>query len=141
MASSPTAKELKQLAASRLAEAKTLRNAGHFSAAWYLAGYAVELALKAVVCKTLGLTEYPEQAFRGSLKSHTPEDLIVLAGLSAALDAKIQDATFDQYWSLVTTWKVQDRYQANRTQQQLDGLLEALEDAQNGVFVWLSNRW
>lgn len=136
-----TASDLKGLAASRLGEAKILHASGYYAGAWYLAGYSVEFALKAVVCKTLGVSDYPETVFRGSLKSHLPAELIILSGLTAELSIRLKDVVFSQYWALVTAWSVQDRYGAKRTQQEVDNFLEALEEPQNGVFVWLSSRW
>jgi len=54
----PTRNELKQLAKTRLQEAKTLFDKGLYDGACYLAGYVIELALKARICKILDLTEY-----------------------------------------------------------------------------------
>ena len=62
-----TAQQLKDIALARLAEAKVLlavrtgdEGIALYDGASYLAGYAVETALKAVICKLLG-TDYPPQ--------------------------------------------------------------------------------
>ncbi len=141
MAAPPTAEELKVLAANRLAEAKALLQLEHYAGAWYLAGYAVELALKAVVCRTLGLPEYPDSAFRGSLKSHYFRDLVILAGLTRDFDVRSRNHRFVAFWDLVTTWDVQDRYKVDRTEQQVREFVNAIDDVQDGVLIWLSNRW
>lgn len=49
----PTVHELKSLTQQRLDEADDLLSLNRSDAAFYLAGYAVELALKAAICKTL----------------------------------------------------------------------------------------
>jgi hypothetical protein len=47
----PTRAELQALAARRIREARVLFDAGEFDGAYYLAGYAIECALKAIVIK------------------------------------------------------------------------------------------
>jgi hypothetical protein len=49
----PTVHELKSLTQQRLDEADDLLSLNRTDAAFYLAGYAIELALKAAICKTL----------------------------------------------------------------------------------------
>ncbi|MDG6028095.1 MAG: HEPN domain-containing protein [Candidatus Brocadia sp.] len=41
-------------------EAKALFDKGLYDGSCYLAGYVIELALKARVCKILDMTDYPE---------------------------------------------------------------------------------
>jgi HEPN domain-containing protein len=55
----PTRNELKELAQLRLKEAETLFQAGLYDGAAYLCGYVIEFALKAKICKLLGVNEYP----------------------------------------------------------------------------------
>ena len=75
----PTRAEFKQLAKLRLKEAETLFTAGLYDGAAYLCGYVVEFALKARICKLLGLDEYPET---GKLKTayavHDFNQLLIL---------------------------------------------------------------
>lgn len=78
-------KQLQVLARLRLREAEALYNAGLYDGSVYLAGYAIELALKARICRLLGLKNYPlelGQAFR----IHNLEQLKALAGLTAQID-------------------------------------------------------
>jgi len=62
----PTRNELRELAKLRLREAETLFNAGLYDGSAYLCGYVIEFALKARICKLLGIDEYPAS---GRLKS------------------------------------------------------------------------
>jgi len=55
-----TKNELRTLARARLKDAQILFTAKRYDAATYLCGYAVELALKARICQTLGWTFFPE---------------------------------------------------------------------------------
>jgi hypothetical protein len=45
--------ELRKIVSARLKDAEILYTANRFDGAFYLCGYAVELALKIKVCKTL----------------------------------------------------------------------------------------
>ena len=137
----PTATQLRALATSRLQEVSALRASGHYAAAWYLAGYVLELALKAVICRNLAVSAYPETALGGRLKTHDTEDLVLLAGLSADLTVALLDPEFNQNWLLVSSWDPQYRYQSERTGAQIDELFAAYSDPMNGVFTWLSKRW
>ena len=54
--------EFQQLAQVRLDEAKVLLDVGKWGGAYYLAGYAVELALKACIIRTLMATDaFPDR--------------------------------------------------------------------------------
>jgi HEPN domain-containing protein len=55
-----TKTELRILAKARLKEAQILFEAKRYDAATYLCGYAMELALKARICQTLGYIHFPQ---------------------------------------------------------------------------------
>lgn len=139
--SGPSAELLRQLTVSRLAEVRALQVAGHPAAAWYLGGYILEFALKAVVCRTLGLSHYPESAFSGKAKTHDVTDLVLLAGLTSALEARRREPSFEQNWLLVLEWSPQDRYQASSTDKDVRELLDGYTDAESGVLTWLLEQW
>jgi HEPN domain-containing protein len=58
-------KDLQFLARARLTEARALLDAGHPDGAYYLAGYAVECALKACIAKATQRHEFPDKKKRG----------------------------------------------------------------------------
>jgi len=59
-----TKAEFQEMAEQRLAEAKALLDQGKWNGAYYLAAYAVELALKACIIKTLLATDaFPDKDF------------------------------------------------------------------------------
>src|SRR5258708_23742141 len=78
-----TRRQLQELALLRLQEAETLYTSGLYDGCAYLCGYVVELALKARICATLGVVEYPEKGsrLRDAMKSHALDDLGLLAGM------------------------------------------------------------
>jgi HEPN domain-containing protein len=68
----------------RLDEAKVLLDAGKWAGAYYLAGYAVECALKACVARLMQAEVFPDKDFAVKCYTHNLEALLALAGLSRA---------------------------------------------------------
>jgi HEPN domain-containing protein len=134
-------KQLQILARLRLREAEALYNAGLYDGSVYLAGYAVELALKARICRLLGVTEYPLNVGQ-SFKVHDLEQLRVLAGLSAEIDIAKNKGLFDN-WSKAITWDPEERYGVPGTYNQASAkvILDSIRAKPNGVLTWLSKRW
>jgi hypothetical protein len=69
-----------ELAQEHLDDARALVNARRFTGAMYLAGYAVESALKFRICQTLGSEDYPPNADHRALKSHDLNFLLNYTG-------------------------------------------------------------
>jgi len=61
--------EIKELADLRLKEARALLTSGYPDGAYYLGGYALELALKAVVCKNWDVDD-PTNGILTWIKTH-----------------------------------------------------------------------
>ena len=83
--------------------------AGRHDAGMYLCGYAVELALKARICRTLKWQGYPgtQPEFRG-YQSFRTHDLAVLLHLSGR-EEKVR-AAFSKDWRRVSEWNPELRY-------------------------------
>jgi HEPN domain-containing protein len=132
--------EFQQLARMRLREARILLRDGNFEGAYYLAGLAVECALKACIAKNTKRYDFPpNQAALKDIYTHTLTRLVGAAKLQAALDAEISsNILFRSNWDLVKDWDVKSRY--------ITGGLNATELYQavagrNGVMRWLRQRW
>ncbi len=126
--------ELDKIARARLDDAKTLLSAGRFDGATYLCGYAVEVALKARICRTLNWPEFPStsgefQAYR-SFQTHELDVLLRLSGQ----EPKIKQNHFT-IWNTVAVWKVESRYNVIGTAQQADAV--AMIQAADGLLVVL----
>jgi hypothetical protein len=111
-----TASILKMLALERLQEAECLIGNGHFGGAYYIGGYAIELALKAVICKKLDIEIFDkEEVPRHISKSfmiHDLSDLVILAGMARDVQKISQeDDIFQESWSRVSDWSEQRRYE------------------------------
>ena len=140
-----TRQELKKLAKTRLLEAKTLCNEGLYDGSCYLAGYTIELALKARICKILDLTHYPESGeISKSFKIHKLDILIKLSGLERKFDeAKKSNPSLFTNWSLISNWSEEFRYRPIGTNPKIkaEQIINALEDPNDGVFTWIKKRW
>jgi HEPN domain len=122
-------RELDSIAAARLEDAKSLLAAGRFDGAVYLCGYAVEVSLKARICRVLNWPEFPSsggefQAYR-SFQTHELDVLLRLSGQ----EGRIKQNHF-ALWNVVAVWKAESRYNVVGTAQQLDAIamIQATED-------------
>lgn len=104
-----TAPDLRTIAAARLDDARELLNAGRFDGATYLCGYAVELALKARICDTLGWAGFPDSRKEferyQSFKTHSLEVLLSLTGQEQNVKGN-----YLAEWSAVAVWDPESRY-------------------------------
>lgn len=114
--------EVRRIAAARLKDAKVLFAARRYDGAVYLGGYAVELALKARICKTLRWSGYPEtkKEFErlASFKIHDLDVLLRLTGREAIIKAK-----YLVEWSAVAAWNPEARYKPIGSATPADGKL------------------
>jgi HEPN domain-containing protein len=72
--------DLETLAGVRLEDAKQLFASGQYSGAYYLSGYAIELAIKASIAKVFKANSIPDKAFVNAIYSHNLKDLLSLGG-------------------------------------------------------------
>jgi HEPN domain-containing protein len=124
-----TRSELRQLAKARLKESKTLFNAKQYDTAVYLSGYAVELALKARICKTLKWSEFPPNGkeFKGfhAFKTHDLEVLLILSGIGEKIINH-----YSTEWSIVSRWNPENRYKTlgSESKQTALDMIKAVEE-------------
>lgn len=132
-----------QIAEERAQEAKVLLDAGKWSGAYYLVGYAVECGLKACILAHVEQTGviFRERKFSESCWTHNPKDLVKLAGLDSEWGLAIQsNPVRSLYWDRVCAWIEASRYELKSQQEALE-LYEAVTDANNGVLPWIRSRW
>ena len=103
-----TKAELQQIAQARLKDAESLFRAKRYDGAVYLCGYAVEIALKARICKTLRWRGYPSRGEFGNYQSFRTHSLDILLHLSGS-ERNIKKKFFAE-WSAVATWDPEARY-------------------------------
>jgi hypothetical protein len=111
-----------------------------FDAAYYLAGYVIECALKACIAKQTRRFDFPPQRTQ-NIYTHDLSALLIQAGLQPDLGFEVQaDPQFSRYWVIVRAWNEGSRYERPGEAAARD-LYEAITDPQHGVLRWLSSRW
>lgn len=105
--------DMEKTAKEHLKTARLLCQKQHarFDAAVYLCGYAIEIALKARICRTLGWVNYPftNSEFDGyrSFQTHNFKILLHLSGVEAKI---MSDPALQAEWSVVLKWNPEMRY-------------------------------
>jgi HEPN domain-containing protein len=130
-------RDFQELAQVRLIEAKALLDAGHCDGAYYLAGYAVECALKACISRLTLEGDFPDRRRVDDSYTHDFGRLVRAAALEEELSAaKLADQRFALNWSKVTDWNEGKRYERIE-EAEATGLYEAISEQPSGVLRWL----
>lgn len=133
--------DLEQLAQVRLDDAMLLFRHDRSSSAYYLAGYAVELALKAVAATLFHSNAIPSKGIVNAIHTHRLEDLLTSVGLKQAHREEVaRRPEFGAAWTVAARWTSESRYAAwdpNAT----ESLIEAISNQDHGVFRWVKLHW
>ena len=126
----------------RLAEAKQLLDAGLWNGAYYLTGYAAELALKACIIRLLLTTdEFPAKNFSSRCYTHALEELFDVARLTSDFNTACSiDSDLKDNWSIVKDWTEQKRYHLI-SQVEAEACYQAMSESQHGALPWIRSRW
>lgn len=108
-----------------------LLDAGLDSGAFYLAGYGVELALKALLTRDLSSYVLPDKKAVDAAHTHDLRRLAEQAGLDPESDANVRVA-----WNVVTNWGPESRYQEHSATRARE-MVESAEE----VVKWLKPTW
>jgi HEPN domain-containing protein len=137
-----TRADFQSLADQRLVEAKFLLDHGQWDGAYYLAGYAVELGLRACIIKTLLATDaFPEKKFSENCYTHAIDRLVGLAKLELKLQsATAADPDLQTNWSLTLDWNEAKRYH-RMAQAEAEMLYNAIADPLLGVMPWIKTHY
>lgn len=134
--------DFQQLANLRIAEAKALLAAGFPAGAYYLAGYAIECAIKASIAKSVQQYDFPDKDKATKSYQHNLVDLLRPAELENELNAaRSTNKALDANWFIVKDWKETVRYSTAITNAMAGSLISAIDDPKDGVLSWLVQRW
>ena len=125
-------KDFQKLAKVRLREAQILLAANAPDGAYYLAGYAVEFALKACIARKTRRYDFPEKRTALDSRTHDFKELLVPAGLRLDHQAAMLLPDFAKKWKIVSEWKAESRY-ANHSIEEAQNLWSAITDPKAGV--------
>lgn len=133
--------DLRKLAQLRLTEASLLLASGRPSGAYYLAGYAIECALKACIAKQFKRSEFPDRRMVNDSYTHDLVKLMRLGGLEPDLEATSSaDPAFETYWAVTKDWSEESRYSFS-SQLKARDLFEAISEPNHGVIQWVRTKW
>lgn len=134
-------RDLQILSAIRLAEANALLAAGFPDGAYYLAGYAVECALKACIAKGTQRYDFPDKKSVDASHTHNLRDLIKVANLELArLEEARTDPDFRNDWDLAQQWSEHSRYRRHDAEM-AEALLKAVTGRKHGVIPRIKRHW
>jgi len=140
--------ELKKLTDLRLKDAHSLLSGRRYAASYYLAGYAVECAIKVCIASQFKANTVPAQKVVNRYYTHNFQELIKAADLVKAADLerdfdrlRKRDAEFEANWNVVKDWKPDRRYELQITKREAEDLYNAITDHNHGVDQWLRRNW
>jgi AbiV family abortive infection protein len=133
--------DLRANAERKLQDAKILFSAGSFSNSYYLAGYTIELGLKACIAAQMSADTIPSKEILKKLLDHNFQNLVGVAGLATALrEQQAKDVEFGANWAIAAEWSPDVRYESvSAAEVQL--LVAAIENPESGVLTWIKNYW
>lgn len=132
--------ELQRLALLRAEEADVLAKAHKEQGAYYLAGYAVECALKACIAKRTRRHQFPlGRDYVNKVYDHNLQELLKVADLQAALENEIKtNRDLQIYWGVVKDWDVASRYELMGRN---GADMVTAVTARDGVLQWIKRHW
>ncbi len=146
--------EIRKLAKQRLQEAEILYKNGMCDGAFYLAGYSVELTLKAKICERLGIPNLFDEAnsdansikgigeIRKTLKTHNLFTLLIFSGLKVKFDndKAINKDLAKANSLLFSAWDENARYKpcGHMLDKDVEKLINLLSGT-NGILSWIEN--
>ena len=134
-------RDLQRLAEGKLADAVLLFENRRFTNAYYLAGYAVELGLKACVARQIVAQTIPDKDCINRVFTHSFKSLVGMAGLQEEFKTReLADSVFAANWAVVSEWSPDFRFTSvDATSAQV--MLAAVSDSQSGVMAWIRLHW
>lgn len=136
--------DLQNLSELRLREAGILLRAKEYAGAYHVAGFSVELALKACIAKKIRRYSFPAKD-AGKAYTHSLIDLVGLAGLgtekAGTLALALHDSTFKANWQTASKWTPEVRYVVTITRREAHDLMLSISDSTHGMLQWIRGHW
>lgn len=135
-------RNLQALARLRQREAEALLKAGFPAGAYYLAGYAVECALKAGIARLTRRHDFPDRHIAQRAHTHNFYELLDLAGWRETLHADMQyNKALASNWDTVVDWKETVRYNSVVDYDKAARMHAACTNRLAGILPWIMQRW
>ena len=134
--------DLQKLASLRIKEAKTLLDNARYEGAYYLAGYAVECALKSCIAKKTKRFEFPDKKLTNRSYTHDLKDLVGASEMEGELRKRGKsNRESEKNWAVVKDWTEEHRYRTDISKKLAGDLSSAIVSKKYGVLTWLRNFW
>jgi hypothetical protein len=134
--------DLQQLSRARKRDAQILLGTGNYAGSYYLMGYSVECAIKAVIAKQTQRYDFPDKRLAYDSWSHDLKHLFQTAGLWRTFESTIKTNTsLSVNWSIVKDWTENSRYTLAISQQQAQDMFSACTARTHGLLSWIKNYW
>ncbi|MEO6734768.1 MAG: HEPN domain-containing protein [Ginsengibacter sp.] len=139
--------DIQQLAEEKLKDAECLFENKKYNSAYYIAGYVIELLLKAKVCKNLGIdnlfdfennkqnTWKADNNLNRSFKVHDYAQLLLLSGLYPYFEIENRDVKFKTHWSIICQWNEGARYLTGKTETDTKEFITSVKE----IKQWIQN--
>lgn len=133
--------DLQAIARSKSEDAVLLLNHARFANAYYLAGYAVEIGLKACIALQFRAEHFPNRRLVNTVHTHQLNELVLHAGLENILQEKKETSReFTKNWDRVCKWTPDSRY-STVDAGSARAMVNAVSDPQTGVLEWIREYW
>ena len=133
--------DLRKIAESKLRDAIILVRAGRFSNGYYLAGYTVEIGLKACIAARVVAETMPDKEISAGFFDHQYRRLVRLAGLEDELRKAVDaDSDFAANWAIASEWSPESRYEFKDVVS-AQAMITAVADPKSGVLRWIRKYW
>ena len=133
--------DLQKLAEIRVQDSEVLLGACRWAGAYYLAGYAVECALKACIAKQVKEFDFPDRKIVTDSHVHDLTKLLRLSGVGYLHEEELnKNAAFNDFWAVVKDWNETSRY-VDTPEKTAQDMVKAVKDPKNGVLTWVKNHW
>ena len=135
-----TRRHFQRLAELRAREAGSLSKSRNQLGAYYLAGYAIECALKACIARKTRRHEFPrDRKYVEKVYTHDLQALLKEAGLDQLLERDMKiNKDLGKNWNTVKVWSEQSRYEISG----LNGKdLYVAISGTDGVLPWIRKLW
>lgn len=134
-----TRSELRKLVERRLKDAHVLMGGRRYESAYYIAGYAVECAIKACIAKQFRRNTIPDKKLVNETYLHDFERLLKAAGLWDQLQKDVMTSPdLGSSWNVIKDWKPEVRYLTDKTKLDAHDLIDAIENPNDGILQWLA---
>lgn len=120
-----------------------MRSITSISSLDFSTGYAVELLLKAKVCKTLAIDDFfafnltTRKELYKPYKVHDYEELLILSGLYKEFTSAQADVAFKGHWSVIRNWTEGARYLTGKTEKDAKDFLTSIHEFSTWIEKYL----